>query len=392
MRVLLAFDKCKGSLTAEQMCSLARSSLVSQGKDFIFASVPLTDGGEGFSSILTTGADGEHRQFEVRDSLARTKTAGFGLCQADRLTPKALDFLGLSGSEKLAIVEMASVVGLADLKEGERNPWKTTTLGVGDLLREVARLGVEVILLGIGGSSTNDAGLGALSSLGLRFLDQDDQRIEVPTPFEWNRVARIEADELVDLPPIVIACDVKNQLLGPEGATYQFGPQKGLPKKELADMEGAMIDMLAALEQSFSGAREMAERPGAGAAGGIGFGLSLQYQAKLKPGFSLLDHWFGLEEQIRKSDFILTGEGRFDRTSMTGKGPFEVIRLAHKHQKNCLVLAGSVEDSARQECITRFPSCSIETFAREDWSLEENFSQATGLFKAKLDSLLANQE
>jgi glycerate kinase len=369
MRVLLAFDKCKGSLTAEQMCSLARSSLVSQSKDFISASVPLTDGGEGFSSILTTGADGEHRQFEVRDSLARTKTVGFGLCQADRLTPKALEFLGLSGLEKLAIVEMASVVGLADLKEGERNPWKTTTLGVGDLLREVAR-----------------------SSLGLRFLDQDDQRIEVPSPFEWNRVASIEADELVDLPPIVIACDVKNQLLGPEGATYQFGPQKGLPENELADLEGAVIDMLAALEQSFSGAREMAERPGTGAAGGIGFGLSLQYETKLKPGFSLLDHWFGLEEQIRKSDLILTGEGRFDRTSMSGKGPFEVIRLAHKHQKNCWVLAGSVEDTARQECINRFPSCSIETFGREDLSLEENFSQATGLFKAKLDSLLANQE
>ena len=126
---------------------------------------------------------------------------------------------------------MASVVGLADLKQEERNPWNTTTLGVGELMREVAGLGVDLILLGIGGSSTNDAGLGALSSLGLRFLDQDGRRIEVPCPSSWNQVSRIETDELMALPPVVIACDVKNRLLGPEGATHHPVLKRVCPKR-----------------------------------------------------------------------------------------------------------------------------------------------------------------
>ena len=192
----------------------------------------------------------------------------------------------------------------------------------------------------------------------------------------------------MSLPPVVIACDVKNRLLGPEGATHQFGPQKGLPENELADLEAAVTDMLAKLAQNFPTAREISEMPGTGAAGGIGFGLSLNYETSLKPGFSLLDHWFGLEEQIGKSDLILTGEGRFDRTSMSGKGPFEVIRLAHRYKRKCLVLAGSVEEEARRECIDRFPFCSIEAFGREDLTLEENFSQAPSLFKSKLETLL----
>ena len=388
MRVLLAFDKCKGSLSAERMCSLAHSACTGKSLEFSAVSVPLTDGGEGFSTILTSGADGEHRKFEARDSLGRQKTVHFGLCRAERLPPKAGEFLSLNGSEKIAILEMASVVGVADLKQEERNPWNTTTLGVGELMLEVARLGVDLILLGIGGSSTNDAGLGALSSLGLRFLDQDGRRIEVPCPSSWNQVSRIETDELMALPPVVIACDVKNRLLGPEGATHQFGPQKGLPENELADLEAAVTDMLAKLVQNFPTAREISKMPGTGAAGGIGFGLSLNYETSLKPGFSLLDHWFGLEEQIGKSDLILTGEGRFDRTSMSGKGPFEVIRLAHRYKRKCLVLAGSVEEEARRECIDRFPFCSIEAFGREDLTLEENFSQAPSLFKSKLETLL----
>ena len=259
---------------------------------------------------------------------------------------------------------MASVVGLADLKQEERNPWNTTTLGVGELMREVAGLGVDLILLGIGGSST------MMPVWGPCLLSVYDSLIRMAGELKSLVPPRgIRSQELRRMNDHFASrrdCLRREEsVVGAEGATHQFGPQKGLPENELADLEAAVTDMLAKLVQNFPplekfrNARDRSRR-----------------WHRLWPFTELrdlsqtrilsVDHWFGLEEQIGKSDLILTGEGRFDRTSMSGKGPFEVIRLAHRYKRKCLVLAGSVEEEARRECIDRFPFCSIRPLGGGD--------------------------
>ena len=389
MRILLAFDKCKNSLTAAELCSLGEE-LLRKEKDNVASSIPLTDGGEGFVEILTRGAKGIFEQYLVRDSLAREKLVKVGICKADSLSETVHRFLDLKGSEKLAVIEMASVAGLADLKMNERNPWKTSTLGIGDLLGKVSQDGADAILLGIGGSSTNDAGLGALVSLGLRFFDSDGREVANPSPEKWSSIAEVDSKNLSYLPPLFIACDVENKLLGKKGATYQFAQQKGLHEKDLPVLEQKMEKIVDKLEKFFPSAKTCADSAGSGAAGGIAFGLSLHYESKLVSGFNLLSHWFDLEKRLMQSDLVITSEGRFDSTSLNGKGPFELIRLSQKYGKPSLVLAGSVEEKAAHKCEELFPDCSIQAFGSEDISLEENLKQAPELFKTKFKTVLAN--
>jgi glycerate kinase len=246
----------------------------------------------------------------------------------------------------IAVIEMSSIAGLADLMVQERNPWLTSTFGVGQLLEHCDKFEVSLILLGIGGSSTNDMGVGALSSLGVKFMDRDGHPVPFPSPETWSNIKEISTENLSTLPPIRIACDVSNQLLGEGGATYQFGLQKGLYPDRKQEMEEEMLHMSAALATAFQKPLSFREQEGSGAAGGVGYGLSLAFDTSFVSGFSLISKWFNLEEAVKESDLILTGEGRFDRTSLYGKGPFEIIRMASNYGKNIILLAGSVESEA----------------------------------------------
>jgi glycerate kinase len=284
---------------------------------------------------------------------------------------------------------MSSIAGLSDLPQEKRNPWLTSTIGVGQLLAGVSSLGVSAIILGIGGSSTNDMGLGALSALGVNFFDRDGKLISFPVPECWSRIAKISAEKLITLPPIRIACDVSNQLLGENGATFQFGPQKGLSANRKEKMESNMELMSERLSQIFQKPLNFRNQEGTGAAGGIAYGLSLAFETQFVPGFSLVSKWFNLENEIKKTDLILTGEGRFDQTSLYGKGPYEIIRLASKYQKKVVLLAGSVEKKAVDKCMREFANVEIVAFGSSQLSLEQNLTKAPELFEIKLKSQLS---
>lgn len=384
-RILAAFDKCKDSLSAKELCDLAEKVLADRFSDCVVTKAPLTDGGEGFVDILSSAAKGKFQSVEIKNSIGEVKKGTIGICEIENLPSAVSTSLGLPSTGKLGIVEMAQAAGLADLPQAERNPWKTSTFGVGEMLRAAKFLGVDAILLGIGGSSTNDLGMGALAALGVNFYGKGKTHIVNPFPCYWQDIEKIDFDQLVDLPPLFIACDVDNPLLGKNGATARYGPQKGLPAEEIELFEEKITQLQQLLVSKFPKVYQAAEFQGSGAAGGIGYGLSLPYKVSLIPGFSLVSNWFGLSKLVEEADLILTGEGRFDETSLSGKGPFELLNLANLKSTPSILLAGSIDFNKVHEVCKKFHECDLLQFGMNEWSLEKNLSLAEERFTDTLN-------
>ncbi|MEI6862519.1 MAG: glycerate kinase, partial [Verrucomicrobiota bacterium] len=244
MRVLLAFDKFKDALTARQACEHAAHALRARHGGWSLDFCPLADGGEGFTEILTAAAGAAFTTASVagpRDGLP--VMAHFGLVPAGKIPAAARALLALpplAADAPVAVVELAQASGLALLPPERRDPWWTTTLGTGQLLRLAAeKFGARAIVLGVGGSATHDLGLGALAALGLQFLPADGHPLHPPLPVDWEKLARISGQISPALPPIRIACDVTNPLLGPHGAAAVYGPQKGLLAADLRRLDHA---------------------------------------------------------------------------------------------------------------------------------------------------------
>jgi glycerate kinase len=351
MRVLIAFDKFKDALRAEEACTVGAKAVHEIHPEWTTDLCPMTDGGEGFTRVLTRAVRGELVAVDVCGPRRGARvTAAFGQVEVVRLPSAARRLLGVAdvpASTKIAIVELATASGLELLAPGQRNPWFTTTSGTGELLAAAARAGAHVILLGVGGSATNDLALGALSALGWKFLTDDGSAIDWPAPGTWDRLASITAGPGGSLPALRIACDVTNPLLGPHGCTSVFAPQKGLPPRDLSRLEAATAHVAELLCRHFEKPRELAATPGTGAAGGTPFGLMAALDATLVPGSELVATWLAVDERIRAADLVLTGEGSFDATSLAGKGAGAVVQRAAALGRPVLVFAGQVAPELR---------------------------------------------
>lgn len=358
MRVLIAFDKFKGALSAPEACQHVARVLRRARPSWQLDVAPLADGGDGFCRILTEAAGGILQPERASAALfsgaapgaAATQETAIGWVQLARLPASARARLALGPSaERLAIVEMASVNGLAQVPPAQRNVWRSSSRGTGELLAAAARQGADAVLLGVGGSATSDLGLGALAALGLRCETPVGELLDPPLPERWAQLARF-GGALCALPALRIACDVRNPLLGPQGAAAVYGPQKGLLPAELARHERE-AERLARLLCAHAGADPAClEEPGAGAAGGIAFGLSVAAGARLVAGFQLVAEWLDLERRRRSADWVLTGEGRFDATSLAGKGPGALLQADDLQGTcpRCAVFAGAVQLSAAE--------------------------------------------
>ena len=340
MRVLIAFDKFKDALSARQAGETAAAVLRANHPDWHLDLCPLTDGGEGFCAVLTQAAQGRLVPIAVSGPRGAPVNAPVGIVEGKHIPGAVRRHLPVGNT--LGIVDLSSASGLALLSTAQRDPWHTTTFGTGELLRHAAGNHPDVILLGIGGSATNDLGLGALAALGCRFLDAAGAVIAVPVPATWEQIRRIDRPEAIKLPPVFIACDVTNHLLGPRGATATFGPQKGLRAGDVSRLEAQAARMAALLGDACGKPRSLADTPGTGAAGGIGFGLMAALDAKLVPGFELVSDWLDLPARLAAADLVLTGEGRFDATSLHGKGPGSLVTEARRLGKPVHVFAGSL--------------------------------------------------
>jgi glycerate kinase len=246
----------------------------------------------------------------------------------------------LKSGKPIAIIEMAAASGLNLLPPEQYDPWQTTTYGTGQLARVATELGAAAILLGAGGSATNDLGLGALAALGMEFRGFNDEKIRPPVPAHWERIARLDGGVFPSIPPIFIACDVTNPLLGSRGAAAVYGQQKGLRSEDLPRMEAAMERMARLLCVYCGQPAMLMETPGVGAAGGLPFGLLVGAHARLIPGFDLVAAWLNLQARIAAADIVVTGEGCFDESSLSGKGPGAVAAHAGALGKTVHVFAG----------------------------------------------------
>jgi glycerate kinase len=350
-RVLLAFDKFKDALTAQQAGEAVAATLREQHPDWTLDLAPLADGGEGFAAILTQAGNGREVTVVATGPRGERGPAGFGLVPVAAIPPRARTQLQLSAEPArgatVAVIEMAAISGLALLSAEHRDPWLTTTFGTGEFMRAAADAGAVAILLGVGGSATSDLGLGALAALGLEFTDAAGRQLSPPIPADWSRIARISGRITTALPPVYIACDVTNPLLGPRGAAAVYGPQKGLRSADLTRLERESARLADLLCQHCGQPPALKDLPGTGAAGGISFGLMAATGAKLLPGFDLVSAWLDLETKLAVADIVITGEGRFDESSLEGKGPGAVAARALALGKTVHVFAGQVTAAGR---------------------------------------------
>jgi len=330
MRIVIASDKFKGSLTASQACDAIARGVANVDSAIEIDRCPMSDGGEGFVESMTRALGGSTITHRVTGPLAELKVnATFGVVG--------------EGAAKSAIIEMSSASGLELLRLEDRNPLYTTTFGVGELIRHACDIGCKTILLGIGGSATCDAGIGCLQACGCHVILSDGQYATDSEPLCARDLSNVQLVKTrrgtsVDGVKIVIACDVTNPLYGPAGAACIYAPQKGASPDD--------VKLLDTLLQSF--ARRMnwidqANMKGAGAAGGIGFGLHAAYGATLERGAEIVINATQLASRIKSAHLVITGEGKLDGQSLYGKTVAGVAGLAKSAGVPCFALAGEVE-------------------------------------------------
>ena len=325
MNILICPDKFKGTLTAEAAAeAMARGWRQARPTDKVTL-LPVSDGGDGFGAIMA-------RMLKAKPVKLRTVNAAHEPIDS---------FWWWEPRSKTAIIESAGIVGLAMLPKGKFHPFDLNTLGLGAALLAAAKQGAKKVLIGIGGSATNDAGFGLARALGWNFLDQAGR--EIIGWLELDRLAKVVRPAGRPLiPSITVAVDVKNPLLGPKGCSRVYGPQKGLLPRDMKPAEVALRKLAAVLKKQF-GLGDIRE-PGVGAAGGLGFGLRAFAGARLTPGFDLVARQSGLKQLIRNADLVITGEGALDRQTLMGKGVGEIAVLCRRAGKPCLGLAGFVEN------------------------------------------------
>ena len=318
MHVVIACDKFKGSLSALEACQAIERGL---GAGVTVEQCPIADGGEGFVEAMVAAAGGTKVTAVVRDPLGRSVEADYGLIGE----PGALT----------AVIEMAAASGMWRLTSEERNPRRTSTAGTGDLMRHAIEVsGAKRLLIGLGGSATNDGGVGMAAALGIRFADETGGALE-PWPDSITALAVIDESGRLALPEILVACDVDHPLLGTRGASVVFGPQKGASAADVVFLN----EVLARLVRVSDGEAQSLT-PGAGAAGGLGFGLLRFAGARLVSGFDLVADALGLADRLSRADLVITGEGSLDEQTLGGKGPAGVARLARSLGKPVVAFAG----------------------------------------------------
>lgn len=330
MEITIAIDSFKGSLSTLEAARAAAEGIKRVYGDAKINISPLADGGEGTLDAIISSKNGRIKSVSVCDPLGRKIAADYGIIE----------------SEGLAVIEMARAAGLTLLSEDERNPLYTTTYGVGELILDAINEGCREFVIGIGGSATNDGGVGMLSALGVKFFDNHGKEIERGA-IGLKNLSCISTEgipsELADC-RFSVACDVKNPLCGKNGASAVYGPQKGADEKSVKEMD-SYLSHYAELTKKVNPLSD-ANTEGAGAAGGLGFAFLSYLSAELSSGIDIVIEKTGLEALIKSSDLVFTGEGRLDAQSAMGKAPVGVARLAKKYGKPVIALTGCIGTGA----------------------------------------------
>lgn len=323
---VLAPDSFKESMTAKEVCIAMEKGLRKVYPAAHYIHVPMADGGEGTVQSLVDASGGEIHYKEVNGPLGQKVTAKYGIL----------------GGGQTAAIEMASASGIHLVPKETRNPLITTTYGTGELIRECLDRGIRKIIIGIGGSATNDGGVGMAEALGARFLDESGA--ELPRGGgSLDRLASIDIsalDERLQHVQMIVACDVTNPLCGEQGASRVFGPQKGATPEMVQKLDANLAHYAAVVKQQLH--KDVRDLPGAGAAGGLGAGLLIFTQAVLQKGIEIVIEYTGLKEKLAGADVVFTGEGGIDFQTKFGKTPYGVARAAKAGGQKVIAVAGYI--------------------------------------------------
>src|SRR6266536_3041321 len=372
MRILIAPDKFKGALSARDVAGNIAKGLRDVLPDAEIEIVPMADGGEGTAEAICEVRGGSWLKCKAHDPIGREIEARYGWIE----------------DGKLAVMEMSEAAGMRRLSEDERDPVRATTFGVGEMILNAANRGANEIVIGLGGSATNDGGWGMARAIGYRFFVgavnelTELTRIEAPVAANASPARTVSpASSTMQptwLPPqlkIIAAVDVRNPLLGENGATRVFGPQKGASENEFSVLEQALSRLADVVAEEFGS--DFRDKPGAGAAGGLGFGLMSFCDATIQPGFDVVAEAVGLEKKMKEVDVVITGEGSLDRQTLEGKTPAGVARMARKLGKKVFAIVGRASGNGEVRGIFD----GVYQNARLGMSEKENMKHAAELLR-----------
>ena len=330
MKVVVAIDSLKGSLSSMEAGLAIKEGVLAAQPDAEVIVKPLADGGEGTTDALIEGMNGERIDLTVTGPMHTPVDAYYGYLR----------------ETNTAVMEMASAAGITLVPDKEKNPLLATSYGVGEMIIDAIQRGCRNFIIGIGGSITNDGGIGMLKALGVRFLDEKGE----DAGEGGQALAKVACIDLSGLNPLLkechiqVACDVNNPLCGESGSTYVYGPQKGVTEDMKKTLDEAMAHFARVTSETLE--NDYMNTPGAGAAGGLGYAFLAYTGAALTPGIELILDAVGLEEELSSADVVVTGEGRLDFQTAMGKAPVGVARLAKKYNAKVIAFAGSVTKEA----------------------------------------------
>ena len=330
MKVVIAIDSLKGSLSSMEAGMAIKDGILAAKPDAEVIVKPLADGGEGTTDALIEGMNGERIDLTVTGPMHTPVDAYYGYLK----------------DTNTAVMEMASAAGITLVPDSEKNPLLATSYGVGEMINDAIQRGCRNFIIGIGGSVTNDGGIGMLKALGVRFLDENGEDAGEGGQ-ALAKVARIDVSGMNPLLKechIQVACDVNNPLCGENGSTYVYGPQKGVTEDMKKTLDETMAHFARVTSETLE--NDYMNTPGAGAAGGLGYAFLAYTGAALTPGIELILDAVGLEEELSGADVVVTGEGRLDFQTAMGKAPVGVARLAKKYNAKVIAFAGSVTNDA----------------------------------------------
>lgn len=331
MKVVIAIDSFKGSLSSIEAANAVKEGVLLAHEDAEVVIKPLADGGEGTTDALIEGLNGKRVDLTVTGPMGKPVDCYYGLLP----------------ETNTAVMEMASAAGITMVPDAEKDPLVATTYGVGEMIKDAMGKGIRNFIIGIGGSATNDGGIGMLEALGFAFLDKDGNSVGEGGQ-ALGKIVKVDdsnVDPLIKGCNFRIACDVNNPLCGPNGCTYVFGPQKGVKDSYKQDLDDAM-GVYAKATAEYLGA-DYSTVPGVGAAGGLGFAFKCYLNGNLTPGIELCLDAVKLEDDMKGADVVVTGEGRLDFQTAMGKAPVGVAKLAKKYGAKVLAFAGAVTKEAR---------------------------------------------
>lgn len=368
MKILFAPDSFKGTMSSIKVIELLKDVASKHFTPFETVDVPIADGGEGTVDSLKIATGGEYRQKVVSGPLGQPVKALYGIINGDT-----------------AVIEMAQASGITLIKDEERNPLLTTTYGTGELIKEALDLGIRKFIVGIGGSATNDGGIGAAQALGVGFLDDSGKEVGFGGQ-QLSKIRKILVDKIdprIKESSFTVICDVSNPLTGESGATAVYGPQKGATKEMLEILENGMKNYASVIKDTIG--QDIDKMPGAGAAGGLGAALMAFFGARLRPGIETILEIVNFDRLLEGVDLVITGEGRIDGQSVYGKVPVGVASHCRKKGIKVVAIVGSMGQKA--ENTYEFGIDSIMTAINKDMELSEALSRSEELLKDAADRM-----